>query len=70
MAEHTITACLPCVEVVNTDLVVEIRADRNKIGTLTVSRGGLGWKSFRDQKERSFSWEQFDRLVLREYGER
>jgi hypothetical protein len=69
MAEHIVNVDLPAVEVNKKDLIVNVRADDRKLGTLTVSRGGIGWYSFRDQQERHFSWEQFDRLVKSEFGE-
>ena len=70
MAEHLVNVDLPPVEVNKKDLIVNVRSGDRKLGTLTVSRGGIGWYSFRDQQERHFSWEQFNRLVQREFGER
>ena len=52
MAEHTIYAEMPSVEIINKDLMIEVRADGELLSRLTVSRGSLGWFSHRDQQER------------------
>lgn len=69
MAQHTVLIDVPPVEVLNRDLVVTARGDDNTVGRLTISRGGVGWYSYKDQLERHFTWEQFDRLVKREFKE-
>jgi hypothetical protein len=67
VAEHKVhIGQLPEVEIVNKDLVVSIYSDDEKLGDLTISRGGIGWVPRGPSNERHFSWEQFDRCV-REY---
>jgi hypothetical protein len=64
MAEHRIQICqLPEVEIINKDLVIAIYSDDEKLGDITISRGGLGWVPRGPSNERHFSWEQFDRYV-------
>jgi hypothetical protein len=64
MAEHKIQVKqLPEVEIVNKDLVLEVYSDEEKLGKLTISRGGLGWIPRGPSSERHFNWEQFDRYV-------
>jgi hypothetical protein len=70
MPEHSVTVELPRVEILNKDMEVVVRADGEMFGHLTISRGGLGWFSSSDQLERPITWEQFDRFVKREFGER
>lgn len=68
MAEHTITVDSPSFEVLNRDLVVEVRSDEVRFGRLTISRGGIGWYPASGQLERHFSWEQFDRMIQNTTG--
>lgn len=69
MAEHKVQICqLPNVEIVNTDLVIAVDADGVRFGTLTISRGGLGWWPENGKKERPISWEEFDRMVRERKG--
>jgi hypothetical protein len=70
MAEHTILIThVPEFEVLNTDLVVTVRADEGQFGTLKISRGGLGWHPRGAPLERHLTWERFDALVKHEFGE-
>lgn len=64
MPEHRIQiGQLPEVEIINKDLKVSIYSDDEKLGELTISRGGLGWIPRGPSKERHFSWEQFANYV-------
>lgn len=69
MAEHRIFVepSRP-LEVVNTDLVVEVQADGQKLGELRMSRGSIDWIPRAHQIGTSLTWEQFDQLMA-EYGE-
>jgi hypothetical protein len=46
-----------------------VKAAGNLLGTLTVSRGGLGWYPSKGKQERLLDWEQFDRLIRREFND-
>lgn len=64
MAKHKILVNLPEAEVQNSDAEFEIRANGRKLGKLTISRGGLGWKSHkRKRKEIHLPWERFDQCM-------
>jgi hypothetical protein len=64
MAEHKVQIRqFPEAQILNKDLVVEVYSDDEKLGDLTVSRGGLGWIPAGPSLERHFGWEQFDRYV-------
>jgi hypothetical protein len=64
MAEHEIRISqMPEVEILHKDMIVEVRADGEKLGDLTVSQGGIGWIPNGPALERHFSWEQFVRCV-------
>jgi hypothetical protein len=43
-----------------------IRADRRKLGTLTIGKGSLGWKGRSDQRVLPLGWNAFVRLMERE----
>jgi hypothetical protein len=70
MPGHSVRILPPPLTIGKKDLTVVVGASGRRRGRLTVSRGGIGWFSFRDKQERHFTWEQFDRLVKREFGER
>jgi len=64
MAEQRVhISQLPDVEILNTDLRVAIFSDEQKLGEITISRGGLGWYPSGGLNERHFNWEQFARYV-------
>ena len=64
MAQHQVRISqLPQVDIHHKDLIVEVIADDEKLGELTVSQGGIGWFPTNAKQERSFSWEQFDQMV-------
>ena len=60
MPEHRVTVASPQRDVGNVDSVYEVFADREKLGELRVSRGGVDWwpRGARN-RGRLLSWEQF-----------
>jgi hypothetical protein len=70
VAEHRITVhpSQP-LEVVNTDLVVEVYADDAKMGEVRISRGTIDWKPRKHRIAWSMSWEEFDGL-MQDHGKR
>jgi hypothetical protein len=71
MAQHSVfVRQMPEVEIQNKDMIIHVEADGVSLGRLTISRGGVGWFSNRDQLERPFTWEQFDRCILQHFGEK
>jgi len=69
LAQHKILTRVPSHEIVNSDLVVEVRADDERLGELLVSRGTIDWRPARSQYVYKLAWDQFDRL-MREGGRR
>lgn len=67
MAEHEVRITVPAMEVGKTDAQFDVYADGEKFGRLTVSKGGVGWYPRGPSKERHLNWEQFDRLIQREW---
>ena len=63
MARHEIEVSLPRAEVLHKDAKVRIRANGRLLGTLTLSKGGIGWSAHKQKLERHFTWEEFDRTV-------
>lgn len=72
MAEHTIEANLPSVEILNKDAEFNIYADKELLGTLYISRGSLAWRpsGFALDKPFHISWERFADLMRDEEGKR
>jgi hypothetical protein len=67
MAQHSIKIGLPKASLLNSDAVIKVRASGKLLGTLTVSRGNLEWFSSRWRIPTKLNWEQFDRLMHREW---
>lgn len=44
-------------------LELEIYAEEEKIGTLTIGRGSLFWKGGKRQKRKQIAWSDFARLM-------
>lgn len=64
MAEHRIFVNPSRgLEVVNTDLLVEVQADGEKLGELRISRGSIDWVPRHHQHGTQLTWERFDRLM-------
>lgn len=69
MPEHRLRITqAPEFEILHRDLVIDVDADEELLGHLTVSKGGIGWFPRGAEYERHFTWEQFDRLVREERG--
>jgi hypothetical protein len=64
MAQHSVRIRqVPEVEILHKDLVVAVDSDGELLGTLTLSKGGVGWIPSNGRQERHFNWEQFARMV-------
>jgi hypothetical protein len=71
MASHSISVhpSKP-LEVVNADLVVEVRSDGGKLGEMWISKGSVDWRPKGYQyATRSLSWEQFAALMSEPDGD-
>ena len=55
-------------EVSTRDVIFDVYANAAKLGTLTVSRGGIGWFPFNSPVERRVTWERFDQLISTHEG--
>ncbi len=44
----------------------DIRANRRRLGTLSIGRGSIGWKGRSDKRVLPLGWSQFVRLLERE----
>ena len=47
-------------------LKFDIRANRRRLGTLSVGKGSIGWKGRSDKRVLPLGWTQFVRLMERE----
>ncbi len=50
-------------EVVNSDLIIEVQADNEKFGELRISRGTIDWVPRHHQYGTKLTWELFDRVM-------
>ena len=69
MPVHEVNIDIQKLEVLNRDVVFEVRADEQLFGKLTVSRGGVGWYPANAPIERHLNWERFDRLLREHFDE-
>lgn len=67
MAHHDVKLTLPTFELGKADLVIEIKSDDVKLGTLKISKGTIDYYPNNHQYGISLEWEQFDR-IMRENG--
>ena len=63
MPVHRVEVSNIIAEVQNRNVVFQVYADEEKMGRLTVSRGGIGWYPSNSPNERRLDWEAFDQLV-------
>ena len=63
MAYHEISIKLPPVEILNTDVSINVRGDNALIGEITLSRGTLDYRPTGFEKTATFTWEEFDALM-------
>lgn len=55
---------MPELEIAHKDLKISVRsASKGKLGSLTISRGGIGWVPSGPSNERRFTWEEFADFV-------
>jgi hypothetical protein len=59
--KHQVRATLNVVELTKagTSLELQIFADREKIGSLSIGRGSLTWRGGKKQKAKRLSWTEF-----------
>jgi hypothetical protein len=67
MPSHKVSLHFPRpLEIVNSDAVVEVRSDDERLGELRFSRGSVDWRPTRAQTSYLLEWEEFDELMRRE----
>ncbi len=68
MPVHNVFLSLPSREIGNTDVLVEIFADEEKFGTITLSKGAIEWYPANAKKPYKMEWDQFDKIIKKAYG--
>lgn len=63
MPKHRVELTVPSMTVANADVQFHVQADGVRLGTLTISQGGIDWRPAKKQSPRRATWEQFDRLM-------
>ena len=67
MATHDVVIAMPPKEILHKDVIIEVSANGDRLGKLTVSEGGIGWFPANAPLERHLSWEQFDQVVKKHF---
>lgn len=64
MPQHEVRMQVPArTQVVNSDVVFAVYADKKKLGDLKISKGTIDWKPTRRQNALQLTWEQFDQRM-------
>jgi hypothetical protein len=63
MAKHDVRLTLPVFEIGKMDLVIDIKSNDSKLGTLTISKGSIEYYPASKQTPISLTWEKFDELM-------
>lgn len=63
MASHDVTLKRAKAEIVNSDVVFEIKKNSKKLGELHISRGAIEWVPNNARYKRRMTWTKFDSLM-------
>ena len=69
MPVHKIQVSLPNVPIVNSDVIIEIFQDEEKLGKITISKGSLEWYPVYAKKPYNLEWSRFDRMIKEFFNE-
>jgi hypothetical protein len=61
--QHRIDMTQPSKHVVNSDVRFDIHSNREKLGTLTISKGSIDWWPRSKQSGKKISWERFAKVM-------
>ena len=68
MAKHNVTFNLPNLELGNTDANICIIQDGEKLGEITISKGGIDYYPKKKKRPITISWSRFDEIMKKEGG--
>jgi hypothetical protein len=63
MPKHNVYFSLPTRELGNTDIIIEVYGDEERIGKLTISKGAIEWYPANAKLPYKMDWTQFDRVI-------
>jgi len=63
MASHDVKLKRAKAEIVNSDVVFEIKKNSKKLGELHISRGAIEWVPNNARYKRRMTWTKFDSLM-------
>jgi len=63
MASHDVTLKRAKAEIINSDVVFEIKKNSRKLGELHISRGAIEWVPNNARYKRRMSWTKFAHLM-------
>jgi hypothetical protein len=69
MAKHQLEITIPPKAILNTDVVITVVEDDEKLGELRISRGSIDWAPARARGAYRLAWARFDQ-VMRDHGRR
>jgi hypothetical protein len=69
MPRHELEITVPPKAILNTDVVITVVEDDEKLGELRISRGSLDWVPGRGRGAYRLAWSRFDQL-MRDHGRR
>lgn len=67
--EHRIEMSQPSKQVINSDVRFDIYSNKEKLGTMTISKGSIDWWPKRKQSGKRISWEKFAGVMNELAGE-
>lgn len=69
MAKHNIYVNLPWSELSNSDALLDIYTNNQKVGTITISKGAFEWYPKNARRPYRLTWRQFD-AAIKKYFEK
>jgi hypothetical protein len=69
MAKHELEITVPPKAILNSDVVITVVEDDEKLGELRISRGSVDWIPGRAHTTYRLAWARFDQL-MRDHGRR
>jgi hypothetical protein len=67
MAKHNLFFELPIRELGKTDVLFHVYKDKEKFGSITISKGNLEWYPKNAKNPYKISWSTFDKMIRKHY---
>lgn len=63
MAKHNIHVNLPWTELGNSDVLLAVYENGEKLGTITISKGAIEWYPNKAKYPYKIGWKKFDKMI-------